>query len=144
MRLKTLKKKIRKLEARLQEGPAKLAKLKQKLEAMTKAKAMNAKRKAAVRASKAREMAKSLTPIQKKKDGLTQPPVKLAGATRRTGKKVKTKLNLSPERRAQLAPAMKARWAAKRAAAEANPQNVVEGPSPTGVDELRLPPLVSG
>jgi hypothetical protein len=39
-------------------------------------------------------------PIQKKKDGLTQPPVKLAGPTRRTGKKVKRKLNLSPERRA--------------------------------------------
>jgi predicted nucleic acid-binding Zn-ribbon protein len=144
MRLKTLKKKIRKLEARLQEGPAKLAKLKQKLEAMTKAKAMKARRKAAVRASKAREMAESLTPIQKKKDGLTQPPVKLAGATRRTGKKVKRKLNLSPERRAQLAAAMKARWAAKRAAAEANSQNVLEGPSPTGLDELRLPPLVSG
>src|SRR5437762_1224536 len=31
-------------------------------------------------------------------------------------KKAKKKLNLSPERRAQLAAAMKARWAAKRAA----------------------------
>lgn len=127
MKLKTLKKKIRKLEARLQEGPAMLAKLKQKLEAM------KARRKAAVRRSKARNTAKSLAPIQKKKDGFTQPSVKLAGATRRTGKKAKRKLNLSPERRAQLAAAMKARWAAKRAAAEANPQNVVEGPSPTGV-----------
>jgi predicted nucleic acid-binding Zn-ribbon protein len=133
MKLKTLKKKIRKLEARLQDGPAKLAKLKQKLETMRKAKAMKARRKAAARAPKARETAKSLTPIQKEKDGLTQPPVKLAGARRRTEKKVKRKLNLSPERRAQLAAAMKARWAAKRAAAEANPRNVVEGPSPTGV-----------
>src|SRR5260370_2902758 len=98
MRLKTLRKKIRKLEARLQEGPAKLAKQKQKLEAMTKAKAMKARRKAAVRASKAREMAKSLTPIQKKKDGLTQPPVKLTDATRRTEEKPTTEPNLSPER----------------------------------------------
>ncbi len=123
MKLKTLKKKIRKLEARLQEGPAKLGKLKQKLEAMTKAKAMTARRKVAARSSKAGQTAKSLTPIQKKKDGVTQPPVKLAGAKKRTGKKVKRKLNLSPERRAQLAAAMKARWAAKRAAAEAKPQN---------------------
>ncbi len=133
MKLKTLKKKIRKLEARLQEGPAKLAKLKQKLEALTKAKALKTRRKAAVRASKARETAKSLTPSQKKNDGLTQPAVKLAGTTRKTGKKIKRKLNLSPERRAQLAAAMKARWAAKRAAAEANPQDVIEGPTPTGV-----------
>src|ERR1700730_6291360 len=107
MKLKTLKKKIRKLEARLQEGPAKLAKLKRKLEAMTKADAMKAKRKLAARASAARQRAKPLTPIQ----------------GRRTGKKAKRKLNLSPERRAQLAAAMKARWAAKRAAANVNSQS---------------------
>ena len=123
MKLKTLKKKIRKLEARLQEGPAKLAKMKRKLEAMTKADAMKTRRKLAARAAKAREVAKSLTPIQEKKDGLTkEPPVKPAGAKRRTGRKVKRKLNLSPERRAQLAAAMNARWAAKRAAIEATPQ----------------------
>ena len=119
MKLKTLKKKIRKLETRLQEGPAKLAKMKQKLEAMTKAKAMKARRRVAARVSKA----KSLTPIEKKKLGVTQAPVELAGANGRG--KVKKKLNLSPERRAQLAAAMNARWAAKRAAAEANPQGAV-------------------
>jgi hypothetical protein len=46
----------------------------------------------------------------------------MVGPTRRrlgAVKKAKKKLNLSPERRAQLAAAMKARWAAKRAA-EAN------------------------
>jgi hypothetical protein len=59
--------------------------------------------------------------------------VLVPGATRRTGKKVKRKLNLSPERGAQLAAAMKARWTAKRSAAEANPQNVVDSPSLTGV-----------
>ena len=35
MKLKNLRKKIRRLEARLQEGPKKLAKLKRKLEAAT-------------------------------------------------------------------------------------------------------------
>ena len=123
MKLKTLKKKIRKLEARLKEGPEKLAKLKRKLEAMTKANAMKDRKKLAARAAKARETAKSLTPIQKKASGATaKPAVKPTGAKRRTGKKVKRKLNLSPERRAQLAAAMNARWAAKRAAVAATPQ----------------------
>ena len=124
MKLKTLKKKIRKLEARLQAGPEKLAKLKRKLEATTKANAMKAKKKLVARAAKARETAKSLTPIKKKADSLTaKPAVKPTGAKRRSpAKKVKRKLNLSPERRAQLAAAMNARWAAKRAAAEATPQ----------------------
>ena len=40
----------------------------------------------------------------------------IAEARKGTVKKVKRKLNLSPERRAQLSAAMKARWAAKRAA----------------------------
>ena len=111
MKLKTLKKKIRKLEVRLQEGPKKLAKLKRKLEAIT-----------AANARKARKTAKTLQPIQKKKGRLTAPPsAKSEGPKKRTGaRKVKRKLNLSPERRAQLAAAMNARWAAKRAAAEAN------------------------
>src|ERR1700730_7057207 len=69
MKLKTLKKKIRKLEARLKEGPEKLAKLKRKLEAMTKANAMKDRKKLAARAAKARETAKSLTPVQKKAGG---------------------------------------------------------------------------
>ena len=125
MKLKTLKKKIRKLEARLKEGPTKLAKLKRRLEAMTKANAMKARRKVAARAPEARERAKSLTPMQKEKGGVTaQPPVRTAGTKRRSAaKKVKRKLNLSPERRAQLAAAMKARWAAKRAAAEVKPED---------------------
>lgn len=113
MKLKTLRKKIRRLEARLQEGPKKLAKLKRKLEAITAANARKAKRKLAARA--ARQGAKSLTPIEKKL------PAKTANAKKPSAvKKVKKKLNLSPERRAQLAAAMKARWAAKRAAAEVN------------------------
>src|SRR5262245_39749336 len=91
MKAKTLKKKIRRLETRLREGPKKLDKLKRKLEALVKGNEAAAKRKAAARAAAARR------------------------AARRT--KVKRTLNLSPERRAQLAEAMRARWAAKRAAA---------------------------
>jgi colicin import membrane protein len=102
MKLKSLKKKIQRLEKRLQAGPKKLAKLKQKLQAAEAAKAAKAKKKSAARA---RAAAKPAKPIEAKKSG--------------AGKKVKKKLNLSPERRAQLAEAMKARWAAKRAA-EAN------------------------
>jgi hypothetical protein len=96
MKLKNLKKKIRRLEKRLQEGPKKLATLKQKLQAAEAAKTTKARKKSAAKAPK---------PIEAKKSGAV--------------KKVKKKLNISPERRAQLAAAMKARWAAKRAA-EAN------------------------
>jgi hypothetical protein len=105
MKTKNLKKKIRRLEKRLQQGPKKLAKLKQRLQTAETAKKMKAARKSAARA--ARAAAKSSKRAE---------PTKLAA-----GRKGKKKLNLSPERRAQLAAAMKARWAAKRAA-ESNTQ----------------------
>jgi hypothetical protein len=117
MKLKNLRKKIRRLETRLREGPKKLAKLKRKLEAVMKADAEKARRKLANRPAvkvsppTRNENPRSTAKPQKK------PVVKMAGVAR----KAKRKLNLSPERRAQLAAAMKARWAAKRAAAEANP-----------------------
>src|SRR6266478_1647875 len=93
MKPKNLSKKIRRLEARLQKGAKKLAKLKQKLEAAATVGVAKKKRKPAARTDKAN-----------------------------AAKKVKRKLNLTPERRAQLATAMKARWVAKRAAADANTQ----------------------
>ena len=91
MKLKTLKKKICRLETRLQDGPKKLAKLKGKLAALVKANAAKAKKKSA----------------DAKRTG--------------TQKKVKRKLKLSPERREQLAEAMRVRWAAKRAAEAPTP-----------------------
>ena len=97
MEIKGLRKKIRRLEKRLQQGPQKLANLKRRLEAAEAVKALSAARKSAARAAAAL----------------------IAEARKPTVKKVKRKLNLSPERRAQLSAAMKARWAAKRAA-EAN------------------------
>jgi hypothetical protein len=117
MKLKNLRKKIRRLEKRLQEGPKKLAKLKGKLEAMETAKAREPSRKSAVRTRGAHRTEKPLTPIQRKRPAKTVDAEK-PGAV----KKATRKLNLSPERRAQLAAAMKARWAAKRAAAETNPE----------------------
>ena len=123
MKIKTLRKKIRKLEIRLQEGPEKLAKWKRKLAAMEKVEAQNAKRKSA-QAAEAGQAAKASPPAQTKTGGSTAPhPVKAADAPKnKPAGKTKRKLNLSPERRAQLAAAMKARWAAKRAAAESDRQ----------------------
>jgi predicted nucleic acid-binding Zn-ribbon protein len=107
MKFKTLKKKIRRLETRLLEGPKKLAKLKGKLAALATANAAKAKKKSMARAAAAGKRKRSSTAESQVK------PV----ATKRTGtpKKKKRKLNLSPERREQLAAAMRARWAAKRA-----------------------------
>lgn len=105
MKPKNLSKKIRRLEARLQKRAKKLAKLKQKLEAA----AAKKRRKSAGRFGEAR---KKVPQVQ-------------AAAIERPGaaKKVKRKLNLTPERRAQLAAAMKARWAAKRAGAQVSTQD---------------------
>ena len=107
MKLKNLRKKIRRLEKRLKEGPKKLAKLKQKLEAAEAGRPMKGKGKS---------------------------PAQTTGATKLgTAKKAKRKLNLSPERRAQLSAAMKARWAAKRAADEnAKPDSSDNQHSPPG------------
>jgi hypothetical protein len=97
MKIKGLRKKIRRLEKRLREGPQKLAELKRRLEAAEATKVLSAARKSASRAAAAL----------------------IAEGRKRPAKKPKRKLNLSPERRAQLSAAMKARWAVKRAA-EAN------------------------
>jgi len=123
MKLKNLKKKIRRLEKRLREGPTKLAKLKQKLEAAATTGAAKKKKKSAARAGRAGNTVKASERIQRDERRLapiarTQPA---AVESPSGAKKVKRKLNLTPERRAQLAAAMNARWAAKRAA-EANPK----------------------
>jgi hypothetical protein len=114
MKLKNLEKKVRRLEARLRAGPKKLAKLKRKLAAMSATKARKAQKKAAARAV-ARQTVQSLSPVAiKAKPATAKNPI--------AAKPVKQKRNISPERRAQLSAAMKARWAAKRAA-EANSQS---------------------
>jgi hypothetical protein len=112
MKPKKLKRKIQQLEKRLREGSEKLARLKRNLQQAESAKALKAARKSAARAT-ASAGKKSVEPTA----GGKQPT---------SAKKPKRKLNLSPERRAQLAAAMKARWAAKRAA---------EGNSETSTDQ---------
>jgi hypothetical protein len=124
MNLKTLRKKIRKLETRLQEGPAKLAKWKRKFAAMEKAQARKATRKLDSRAAgAARPSAKTSTSAHEKKGrSMARPPGKAVVAPKRKpARRAKRKLNLSPERRAQLAAAMRARWAAKRASSDQVP-----------------------
>jgi len=102
---KNLKKRIRRLEARMQKGAKKLARLKRKLEAAETVSAAKSTNKA------------------------TAPAVKPAAVKEpRVAGKVKRKLNLTPERRAQLSAAMKARWAAKRAAAATDAQNTPTSP----------------
>ena len=119
MKLKALKKKIRRLEKRLREGPTKLAGLKRNLAAL------EAKKKAAARVRLAERRVKKSAPAQNKKPragaGTTIKSMKGTGPA--VPAKAKRVLNLSPERRAQLSAAMKARWAAKRAAAETTPQS---------------------
>ncbi len=108
MKLKTLKKKIRRLETRLLEGPRKLAKLKGKLSALLTANAAQASKKSKARAAGARK---------KQHSSAAKPQAKATGAKKVAApRKAKRKLNLSPERREQLAAAMRARWAEKRAA----------------------------
>jgi chromosome segregation ATPase len=118
MKLKTLKKRIRKLEKRLREGPTKLAKLKRNLAAL------ETKKEAAARARLAARSVKKSEPIQEQKPranaGTSAKPMK---DTRPVAPaKAKRVLSLSPERRAQLSAAMKARWAAKKAAAATTPR----------------------
>lgn len=124
MKLKNLKKKIRRLEARLREGPKKLAKLERKFDAMMAEKTRKAQKKAATRAV-ARQTAKSSTLTQTEKPRLaTKSPMKSVSAKRPNASEgVRRRLSLSPERRAQLSAAMKARWAAKRTVVEATPQS---------------------
>jgi chromosome segregation ATPase len=126
---KSLKKKIRRLEARLQKGAKKLARLKQKLGAAETRAAAKPKSKSAARAKKASKASGS---IDKKKGHVPlKAGAKPAATAKGAGavKSAKRKLNLTPERREQLAAAMRARWAAKRAAAGANTQQS-SGPQP--------------
>jgi hypothetical protein len=119
MKMKNLKKKIRSLEARLKKDTKKLTKLKRKLGAATTAGAGRNKKKSGAHKSR-----KGSARTHSAKGRATKTPTTpAAGKGQSAAKKVKKKLNLSPERRAQLAAAMKARWAAKRAAAVENPQD---------------------
>ena len=115
MKLKKLRKRIQQLEKRLREGPDKLARLRRKLQQAESAKTLKAARKSAARATAKQKPGKPSPSFEKKSPASTADAKKPGSAN-----KVKKKLNLSPERRAQLAAAMKARWAAKRAAEGTN------------------------
>ena len=123
MKLKKLAKKIRRLEARLQKGATKLANLKHKLRAIEAANLAKAKRNSA-RTRKGLTVGEVPAPTQtvhQRLTAMTAPkPEGISGG--RLLKTVKKKRSITPERRAQLSAAMKARWAAKRAATPASPE----------------------
>jgi len=122
MRQKKLIRKIRRLEARQKKGATKLANLKEKLKAVEAAKLAKAKSKARARPRKLRTLFGIPLPVPEEKI-LIEPASKSEGTGRgRSFKKVKQKRHVTSERRAQLSAAMKARWAAKRAAAAATPE----------------------
>jgi chromosome segregation ATPase len=130
-KIKNLKKKIRRLESRLQKGAKKLAKLKRKLDEAAIAAAAKTETKPGALAKKAGEPLRAPAPIQKKRQPLaSKGEIKqtIAAKEPRVAAKKKRKLNLAPERRAQLAEAMRARWAAKRAAAATTVQDNSSGP----------------
>lgn len=110
MKLKNLTKKIRRLEARLLKDAKKLAKLKRKRGAAKTADAAKIKGKSRSSAGKAQKTAAA------------------SAEAPSAAKKVRRKLNLTPERRAQLAVSMKARWAAKKAADATNLQTASADP----------------
>ena len=116
MKLKKLRKKIQQFEKRLREGSEKLASLRPKLQQAETAKALKAARKSAARATAS--------------VGKNSPEATTGAKKPSDAKKAKKKLNLSPERCAQLSAAMKARWAAKRAA-EGNGTTSSDQNSPT-------------
>jgi|SRR5215471_12514128 len=125
MKTKRLTKKIQRLEARLQKGAKKLASLKQKLKTAEAARLAKTRRKRAARAREALIPVR-VAALQKSQRRLTKKtaPEPAGGASERISfKEVKKKRQITPERRAQLSAAMKARWAAKRAAAAAPPQS---------------------
>jgi hypothetical protein len=115
MKTKNLKKKLRRLDAKLQEAQKELSSLRRKLETQITAEAAGRKRKAKTRitrrppraATGASERSLRSSASTKAKPVLRRP----------SSAKKKRTLNLSPERRAQLADAMRARWAARKAAA---------------------------
>ena len=125
MKQKRLIKKIRRLEARLQKGATKLAKLKQKLRAAEAAKLAKAKSKSSGRTGKARTVHRASEPVQTVQERLTAmtAPKPERTSRGRSFKTVKRKRQITDERRAQLSTAMKARRATKRAASASEPSS---------------------
>lgn len=91
IKLKSLNKKLLRLEASLQKNARKLAKLQRKVETALKAESVAAKVKPPVLVDGASQTARIFVPVVKKRSGLT------------------------PAGRDKLSALMKARWAAKRA-----------------------------
>ena len=117
---KSLTKRIQRLKIRMAKNAKKLAKLTLKLSRVVTAGRAHGKRKPAVRPSTARKRPQaSAAPKARKRAAAPRKAAKqtIAVQPKSAVSPKKKKLNLTPERRAQLVAAMKARWDAKRAAA---------------------------
>ncbi len=121
MKRKKLDKKIRQLESLVRKVTNKLSKLKRKLKAVATAAGNKQNRKSVNRLGgdgRSIKSAKRSKLASRYRTSKSQ--VERIGATEGRGKaKVKPKRSMTPEGRAKLAAGMKARWAAKRAAATA-------------------------
>src|SRR5262249_6252646 len=124
MKLKNLRKKITRLEKRLRKGQKKLTKLRRKLEAMEAEKALRGARNSPTAAIAPPPATKTFPSVRQKT------PAQAAGEKSGSIKKTKKRLNLSPERRAQLAAAMKARTAKRAVEASATPSSADDPHSP--------------
>ncbi len=120
MKLKTIRKKIRRLEKRLQEAPIRLAQLKEDLAEM------ESQEEAAARTRVARRGAEKTAAKKRKSGAKAGTPAKPKKASSLTAlAKIKRNLNISPERRLELSAQMKARWAARKSvSAETAPQTL--------------------
>lgn len=111
MKPKTLRKKIKRLEKKLREGPAKLARMKREL------RDLEARKEVTARARETEGAGEKAAKSPRKAKATANPkPADKRSRAKRAAARPRRILNLSPERRAQLAEAMRARWAAKRAA----------------------------
>ncbi|MDP9158602.1 MAG: hypothetical protein M3O09_00015 [Acidobacteriota bacterium] len=115
MKPKKLEKKVGRLEALLRKGKKKLSKLKRKIKAASKAATEKKNRKSTkcLEAEGASNEA-ALALDRRASDSRVEGTRRSEGTSQR---KVKQTRSLTPEGRAKLSAAMKARWAAKRAPA---------------------------
>lgn len=140
MKLKTLKKKIRRLEKRLREGPIKLAQLKEDLAEM------ESEEQAATRTRAARRGATKTAARKRKPGAKAATPAKSKKATALTALvKTKRNLDISPERRLELSAQMKARWAARKSVSvETAPQTLSIAQDSTGPENSQRPEVAQG
>ena len=114
MKRRKLEKKVGRLEALLRKGKKKLSKLKRKIKADSTAATKKKNRKSTKPLEAERASNEAALAERRTSDSRVEGTGRSKGTSQR---KVKQTRSLTPEGRAKLSAAMKARWAAKRASA---------------------------